>query len=649
MSQPLRRTVAVLAATAVAATIGIVADDSAFASYPGGNNGLTALHNGTVSWQDGDPKNLTIHDTSIGGGQWSPDGSRTAFVNASGVVETVRYNDGSSIQHFDFPDSAAKSDPTWISNGTKVMWAENGSLWWNTSDGSLPLSPFATRPVRYTPPAGVTYNNPDGGRDGLIVFDATGATGTDAVVITESQLLHGTKPTTIVANASQPAIAPGGLLEVAFVRPDSDGHDQIWASGFNGANLVQITSDPVDHSNPTWAPNQDTTPVIAFDEGNSVFTAPSDGSAARNPTPTGLTGPPAYQTTKADTVVRVAGPNRFGTAVAASQMEWATAGATGQTGLQPAQAVVLSRSDTFADALAGSTLATAKQGPLLMTPPTSLNPETAAEIRRVLGTNGGTVYILGDTGAISANVATAVQKLGGTVPYTTVRLQGANRYGTAVAIAKAISPHPANIFVTTGLNFPDALAAGAAAGSLDEPGVSDPSNAAVLVLSTDVGLPTDTKAYIGSQPGAQLWGIGTGGAVLNDLGYHEFELAGENRYETADEVASIFFSGESVTGFATGANWPDALAGGALMGTLHGPLLLAPPAGVIPETAALLSAESGADSEALVFGGSDVVSDTILNRVGTEIGGVVPFNKVVVGPSSSVATGNAATLSTKGR
>ncbi len=78
--------------------------------------------------------------------------------------------------------------------------------------------------------------------------------------------------------------------------------------------------------------------------------------------------------------------------------------------------------------------------------------------------------------------------------------------------------------------------------------------------------------------------------------------------------------------------WPDALAGGALMGTLDGPLLLSPPAGVIPETAALLSAESGADSEALIFGGSDVVSDTALNGIGTAIGGVVPAKKVIVGP-----------------
>ena len=68
------------------------------------------------------------------------------------------------------------------------------------------------------------------------------------------------------------------------------------------------------------------------------------------------------------------------------------------------------------------------------------------------------------------------------------------------------------------------------------------------------------------------------------------------------------------------------------MGTLHGPLLLSPPTGLIAETAALLSAESGADSKALVFGGSDVVSDSVLNGIGTQIGGVVPVNKLIVGP-----------------
>lgn len=662
ISNRVRGAVVIASVAAVAAAITITVTDGAFASHSGGSNGLTTLNNGIIGWDGGHPANLTIADAAVGGGQWSPDGSRMAYVDTSGAVKTVRFDKGSDIVRLTVDDQVPKSDPTWTSDGSMVIWAAHGSLFWTTSDNTLSKLP-AVSPIEYKPPAGTTYDNPDGGPNGLIAFDATTGSNTKVVEITESQLLVLSASTTTVTTGSQPAISPSDPTEVAFVRPDAHGHAQIWRSGSNDAHLVQITSNPVDHSNPTWAPDQSATPVIAFNEGDKVFTAPSDGSNPSAPATTGMTGTPAYQSTNADTLFRVAGANRFGTAVATSRMEWSDAGSTTHDGRQPARAVVLTRSDTFADALAGAPLATEKQGPLLLTPVGSLNPETASEIKRVFGRTGGTVYILGGTDAISASVETAVQKLGGPgAPYGTVRLQGKNRYATAVAIAKAINPQPNFIFVTTGLNFPDALAAGAAAGSLNSPGVvGEPHNAAVVLLSADYALPAETKAFIdnnqANQVHAELWGIGAqgGGALANR--YFERELFGANRYETADAVAATFFSGTAergfvgatVTGIATGTNWPDALAGGALMGTLDGPLLLSQPAGVIPETATFLSAESGAYSQALVFGSADVVSDDTINRVGTAIGGVVRVNKVVVGPSSTASATTAPMLSSTRR
>jgi hypothetical protein len=655
MSNRVRGAAVIASVVAAAAAITITVTDSAFASHSGGSNGLTTLNNGMISWESGHPANLTIKDTTTGGGQWSPDGSRMAYVDTSGDVNTVRFDKGSDIVRLTFDDHVPKSDPTWTSDGSMVIWAAHGSLFWTTSDNTLSPLPAGT-PVEYKPPAGTTFDNPDGGPNGLIAFDATTGSDTKVVEIAESRLLVLSASTTIVTSGSQPAISPSDPSEVAFVRRDSDGHAQIWRSGSNDGRLVQITSNPVDHSNPTWAPDQNSMPVIAFDEGDKVFTAPSDGSNPDNPAATGLTGTPAYQSTNADTVFRVGGTNRFKTAVAASRTEWSDAGSTVHDGRQPAKAVVLTRSDTFADALAGAPLATDRQGPLLLTPVGSLNPDTASEIKRVFGHNGGTVYILGDTGAISASVETAVQKLGGPgTSYGTVRLQGKNRYGTAVAIAKAISPQPNFIFVTTGLNFPDALAAGAAAGSINWSRVVGGSgNAAVVLLSADDALPAETKAFIdNNQVHAELWGIGAqgGGALANR--YFERELFGSNRYQTADAVAATFFTGTTergfvgakVTGIATGTNWPDALAGGALMGTLNGPLLLSQQTGVIPETATFLSAESGAYGQALVFGSTDVVSDDTLNRVGAQIGGVVPVNKVIVGPSSTASASWAPILS----
>src|SRR5438105_5079473 len=85
-------------------------------------------------------------------------------------------------------------------------------------------------------------------------------------------------------------------------------------------------------------------------------------------------------------VQRVAGPDRLATAIATSQDQFPTAGS--------ASAVVLARSDTFPDALAGGPLAAKVHGPLLLTSSAALDTSVKTEIARV-AVAGATVYILG--------------------------------------------------------------------------------------------------------------------------------------------------------------------------------------------------------------------------------------------------------------
>jgi hypothetical protein len=79
---------------------------------------------------------------------------------------------------------------------------------------------------------------------------------------------------------------------------------------------------------------------------------------------------------------------------------------------------------------------------------------------------------------------------------------------------------------------------------------------------------------------------------------------------------------------ATGTNWPDALAGGALMGTLNGPLLLTPGTAstLDADTAWHLSTNSTSIDTALVFGGPSVVNAAQLNQCGTQISGPAGFS-----------------------
>jgi putative cell wall-binding protein len=94
-------------------------------------------------------------------------------------------------------------------------------------------------------------------------------------------------------------------------------------------------------------------------------------------------------------VTRVAGPDRYATAVAVSSGTFA--GAT---------TLFVATGASFPDALGGGPAAGMVPGPLLLVKPTSLPAVVAAEIAR-LGPEG--VVILGGTGAVSTAVATQIE------------------------------------------------------------------------------------------------------------------------------------------------------------------------------------------------------------------------------------------------
>ncbi|MFD0639397.1 glycoside hydrolase domain-containing protein [Catenulispora yoronensis] len=108
------------------------------------------------------------------------------------------------------------------------------------------------------------------------------------------------------------------------------------------------------------------------------------------------------------TVERLAGYDRDLTAVLASVRTFDCHGCA-SPGRDQAKAAVLSRDDTFADALGGSALAAQAGGPLLLTAPAAMNQSSLNELRRILPP-GSTVYLLGGTKALSPAVETAVAR-----------------------------------------------------------------------------------------------------------------------------------------------------------------------------------------------------------------------------------------------
>ena len=290
--------------------------------------------------------------------------------------------------------------------------------------------------------------------------------------------------------------------------------------------------------------------------------------------------------------VRVAGPDRSATAIAASVLDYATTGSAG--------AVVLARSDDYPDALVGTTLAAAKHAPLLFAQGSSLSAATRAEIQRVLPA-GGTVYLLGGIAAIPASVATSITALG----YIPVRYSGADRFGTALAVADALGD-PSTVLLATGVNFPDALAAGPAAAHLG----------GVVLLTNGPTMPASVTAYLLAHHGT-VYAVG-GPAVAADPA--ATALSGADRYATAAAVAIALFSGPTSVGVASGETFADALSGGAFEAHHGGPLLLTTATALPTPTSGYLSGGKSTIVNVTIFGGTSAVSTGVQTAVGTALG-----------------------------
>jgi putative cell wall-binding protein len=271
-----------------------------------------------------------------------------------------------------------------------------------------------------------------------------------------------------------------------------------------------------------------------------------------------------------------------------------------------ARVAVLARSDSFADALAGTPLAASEGGPLLLTFTSSLPASTASELSRVLP-GGSTVYLLGGTSAINPSVQSALASMG----YSVTRLAGADRYATAVAVAGALG-NPTTVFEADGTNFPDALSAGSAAAR----------QGGVVLLTAGAKQSAATSGYLAAHPSVR-YAVG-GPAAKADPG--ATALVGADRYATSVAVAKMFFNAPLSVGLASGMNFPDALSGGAVTANHGGPILLVPNTGAIPAgtTGYLTQTAALSASSAWLFGGPASVSDGVFSQAAAALKATTP-------------------------
>ncbi|WP_434316706.1 cell wall-binding repeat-containing protein [Leifsonia sp. P73] len=292
-------------------------------------------------------------------------------------------------------------------------------------------------------------------------------------------------------------------------------------------------------------------------------------------------------------ISRLSGADRFATSVAISQAAFPTPGA----GIQ---AAYIASGYTFPDALAAAPAAVAMNGPLLLTGSDTLPASVSSELQRL---NPQTIYVAGGPASVTDGVVAA---LGAAVPGATVtRIAGADRFETSRDIASNAYPTVSTAYLASGMNFPDALSAGAAAGAQHLPVIlvgGDAPDAAIIDTLHSMSV-TNVKLIGGTAVIHDSYASG-----LSSAGFTVTRVAGADRFRTSLAVnADAFPSATAKTLYASAAVFPDALSGAAYAGRIGSPLLVTP-ADCVISGAAELSLRS---SSIGLLGGTASLTDAV--------------------------------------
>ena len=209
---------------------------------------------------------------------------------------------------------------------------------------------------------------------------------------------------------------------------------------------------------------------------------------------------------------------------------------------------------------------------------------------------------------------TALPDMGAYEYSPAARLQGDNRYGTAVAASEAHFDSASTVVVATGEAFPDGLAASGLAGMYGGP---------VLLTRPHMlpGVVADEVVRLGA---AQAVVIGGESAVSGDvvselegLGLEVTRIGGADRYETAALIAAELGGAPTagVAFVARGDRFPDALAVAPTAYALGAPVLLVRPDELPASTVDIF--QGIPLSTVVVAGGKSAVDGHVLKGIST--------------------------------
>ena len=272
---------------------------------------------------------------------------------------------------------------------------------------------------------------------------------------------------------------------------------------------------------------------------------------------------------------------------------------------------VIATGTDYPDALAAASLAGALGAPIILTRDSKV--DSTIELLEELGVYEA--YIVGGTAAVSQSIENKINAAG----IGTTRLAGDNRKETAIKIAEEVQDLDGNwgsdtCIVAYGNDYADALSASPYAYYTDSP---------IYLASKDGSIDSSVLDAIVAGEYENIIVVG-GTSVISESAFSALEetgaavtrLAGDNRYETSEEVAEwsveqgMSYDGAAI---ATGTDYADALAGSALCGYNGSVLLLAKDGKYAAVD--LLDETTEHINQIYFLGGTSALSNTVRNYV----------------------------------
>lgn len=440
------------------------------------------------------------------------------------------------------------------------------------------------------------------GRRDIFVRDMlTGTTERVSTASDGTQSLH---------DCDSPSISPDGRYVVFDSQSDllASGAD----NGLDGDVFVHDrlkgTTKLVSHESDSTSGNDNSSNACVTTIGNKRFVAFGSDATTLVTSDSNGSEDVFLETATVKTVqTSISGDDRFETAVLASRRAFPAGSGY----------AIIATARNWPDALGGSALAGAYDAPILLVDTDSVPKVVRNELVRL---GNPRCIILGSKKTITQNV---FDYLKDTMGLGVRRIGGGDRYQTARLIAQDTiarmgSEYDGVAFYSTGVNFPDALAAAPLAAANGWPiYLSDPTmNADCCALYQD-GV-TDVH----------ILGGGDSVPLAHDAQLEVHipnvdRLAGSDRYSTAVAVAAfgvrsagLHWDGVAIT---TGLNFPDALSGGVFAARRGAVMMLVQPDALPSPVSKKLAANKDYIGEVTYLGGTGSVSQRVRDAIAARL------------------------------